>query len=203
MHDTSRLLTSIDPPYLLPPPPTVGPGGRLDIRAVTLFKGSGRKLDDGRLKLTIGASAYVALGGVFTATGVLFREKDQTVEQVMEEARHVLDWRSRNFGSHIFVAGGNLYLNGCYFIRLRLLGNFITNNVQVGRDILIVAGNAVLSGVYNLNVNLFANNVVVGNVFAVLGGTGVWAGGTLCNVAGAQAQWGCVLLCRQRTARVE
>lgn len=135
---------------------------------------------------------YVALGGAFTGTGVLFRELDQTVTQVMEEARNMLNWRSRNFGGHVFVAGGNLFLNGCYFIRVRLMGNFIINSAQVGRDLLVIAGNAVLSGCYNLNVNLFANNVVVGNTIAVLGGTGVWAGGTTCNVAGAQAQWGCV-----------
>ena len=47
----------------------VGAGGVLDVRSVTLYKGGGRRLDDGRLKLTIGAVAYVALGGAFTATG--------------------------------------------------------------------------------------------------------------------------------------
>lgn len=80
---------------------------------MTLYRGSGRKLDEGRLKLSIGATAYVALGGAFTCTGCLFREQDQTVTQVMEEMRHILDWRSRNFGGSIFVAGGNLFLNGC------------------------------------------------------------------------------------------
>lgn len=91
----------------------MGPGGRLDVRAVTLYRGSGRRLDDGRLKLTIGGTAYVALGGSFTASGTLFRDQDQTLTQVMEEARHVLDWRSRTFGGVIFLAGGNVYLNGC------------------------------------------------------------------------------------------
>lgn len=53
---------------------------------------------------------------------------------------------------------------------------------------------------YNLNVNLFANNVIVGNVMAVLGGTASWVGGTLCNVAGAQAQWGYVMHARMNGA---
>jgi len=83
------------------------------VRAVTLYRGSGRRLDEGRLKLSVGTTTYVALGGSFTATGVLFRGQDQTVARVMEEMRHMLDWRSRNFGGSIFVAGGNLYLNGC------------------------------------------------------------------------------------------
>jgi hypothetical protein len=174
-------------------PHTVGPGGRLDVRAVTLYRGSGRKLDEGRLKLSVGSTVYVALGGAFTATGTLFREQDQTVTQVMEEMRHILDWRSRNFGGTLFVAGGSLYLNGCkcgkdafcwrwigfmkpmlyrmllgrsdleivdqrlthhqshqstnpplgYFIRVRPLGSFIVNSAQVGRDLLVIAGNAV------------------------------------------------------------
>lgn len=149
------------------------------MRAVTLYRGSGRRLDDGRLKLTIGGTVYVALGGSFTATGCLFRDQDQTLSSAREEMRHMLDWRSRTFGGVIFVAGGNVYLNGCesieryhswddkrlidltriflltttlcihctsatgYFIRVRLLGNFILNSVQVGRDILVIAGNVV------------------------------------------------------------
>jgi hypothetical protein len=83
------------------------------VRSVSLYRGSGRKLDEGRLKLTVGGTVYVALGGAFTATGCLFRENSQTVAQVMEEMRHILDWRSRNFGGTIFVAGGSMYLNGC------------------------------------------------------------------------------------------
>jgi len=59
----------------------------------------------------------------------------------------------------------------------------------------------VLSGCFNLNVNLFANNVVVGNTIAVLGGTAVWAGGATCNVAGVQAQWGCVRISMYRLTK--
>lgn len=76
-------------------------------------------------------------------------------------------------GGAIFVVGGNVFISGSTFIRFRYLGNPILNNAQVGRDILLVAGNLVLTGVYNLNVNLFANNAVAGNTLAVLGGTGI------------------------------
>lgn len=98
--------------------------------------------------------------------------------------------RRRLYGGVIFVAGGQLYLQGCTFIRFRPLGNPFLNSVQIGRDILIIAGNMALSGVYNLNVNLFANNVILGNILAVLGGTAVWAGGAGCHATGVQAQWG-------------
>ena len=108
----------------------------------------------------------------------------------MEDLPRILTHRTRKFGGVIFVTGGQLYLQGCLFINFRPLGNPLLNSAQVGRDILVIAGNLALSGVYNLNVNLFANNVVVGNTLAVLGGTAVWAGGATCNVAGAQAQWG-------------
>lgn len=47
----------------------VYPGGRLDVRFASLYRGSGRNLDDGRLKLTIGGTVYVDLGGSFTASG--------------------------------------------------------------------------------------------------------------------------------------
>jgi len=108
----------------------------------------------------------------------------------MDDLPKMLTHRSRNFGGVIFVTGGQLYLQGCTFVRFKPLGNAILNSAQVGRDILISAGTLALSGVYNQNVNLFANNVVVGNTLAVLGGTAVWSGGATCNVAGAQAQWG-------------
>ena len=88
------------------------------------------------------------------------------------------------------MIGGQLYLQGCTFIRFRPFGSAVLNSAQIGRDVLLIAGNLALSGVYNLNVNLFAHNVVVGNTLAVMGGTAVWAGGATCNVAGAQAQWG-------------
>ena len=101
----------------------------------------------------------------------------------------MLTHRRRIFGGVIFVTGGQLYLQGCTFIRFRPFGNPILNGVQIGRDILIIAGNLALSGVYSLNANLFAHNVIVGNVLAVMGGTAVWAGGGLCNVNGVQAQW--------------
>jgi len=47
----------------------VYPGGRLDVRFASLYRGSGRSEDGGLLKLTIGGTVYVDLGGSFTATG--------------------------------------------------------------------------------------------------------------------------------------
>lgn len=108
----------------------------------------------------------------------------------MDDLPKMFTNRRRAFGGCFFVPGGQLYLQGCTFLRFRPFGNPILDSMVVGRDVLIIAGNLVLSGCYNLNGNLFANNVVAGNVLAVLGGTAVWAGGTLANVAGAQAQWG-------------
>jgi hypothetical protein len=47
----------------------VYPGGRLDVRFASLYRGAGRRVDGGFLKLTIGGTVYVDLEGSFTATG--------------------------------------------------------------------------------------------------------------------------------------
>jgi hypothetical protein len=47
----------------------VYPGGRLDVRFTSLYRGAGRSLEEERLTLTVGGVAYVDLGGSFSATG--------------------------------------------------------------------------------------------------------------------------------------
>lgn len=44
-------------------------GGTLDIRFVTLYKGAGRMLLEGRMKLTVGGVAKVDFGGNFKGLG--------------------------------------------------------------------------------------------------------------------------------------
>ena len=44
------------------------PGGYLDIRSVQLYKGVGRKLDDGSLTLIVGATIRVLPGGMYRGT---------------------------------------------------------------------------------------------------------------------------------------
>ena len=52
---------------------TVMPGGVLDIRSVSLYKGSARTLRDGNLKLATAGVARVYLGGTFRGPGEVGR----------------------------------------------------------------------------------------------------------------------------------
>ena len=165
-------------------------GGRLDLRAVTTFRGFGWSTEDG-LRVVTGGDVRVLLGGSFTATGVAFSEPRQTLEKFLEGAvPGMLYRRNLNFGGHVLVLGGTTYLQGCLFLRFRPYGNEVLYNVQVGRDLLMVAGNVFYVGTAGVNVNLFANNAVAGNFMSVMGGVGVIVGMGLVNVAGAQCQWG-------------
>jgi len=56
--------------------------------------------------------------------------------------------RVRTFGGFVLVLGGNVNLLGCIMYRWQPYGNSIVNIVQIGREILLVAGNAVLVGYY-------------------------------------------------------
>ena len=44
-------------------------GGYLDIRFVATFRGGGRRLNNQRTALSVGATAYIEAGGTFLATG--------------------------------------------------------------------------------------------------------------------------------------
>jgi len=44
-------------------------GGYLDIRFVTLYRGGARRLNGGRMKVSVGSTALVDYGGTFIGTG--------------------------------------------------------------------------------------------------------------------------------------
>ncbi len=56
--------------------------------------------------------------------------------------------RNRIFGGFILVLGGNVNVLGCIMYRWQPYGNSIANTIQIGREILLVTGNAVLVGYY-------------------------------------------------------
>ena len=168
----------------------VRPGGRLDLRAVTLFHGFGYNTPDA-LRIQTGTQVRVLLGGRFTATGVCFTEPRQTLEHFLENAVPGMAYRRNlNLGGGVLVLGGTVTLSGCLFFRFRPYGNEVIFNIQIGRDLLNVAGNVFYTGTFGVSVNLFANNAVAGNFISVLGGTATVVGGGQVNVAGAQCQWG-------------
>lgn len=64
------------------------------------------------------------------------------------------------------------------------------NFINIGLDVLVLAGNAILVGCYNVQAILFASPISVGNMVAVLGGTLTCIGGGLVNTGGAAGQFG-------------
>lgn len=94
-------------------------GGRLEIRAVTLVRGFGYSTGpDNEITVTAGSICRVHVGGYFTATGCLLRERNNTRRSFEDEVRRVIlnpMTRGRQFGQLILVLGGRLHLNGCTY----------------------------------------------------------------------------------------
>lgn len=153
-------------------------GGRLDVRFVQLQKCNAQRLDNRLLRLHVGPTGRVFAGGTFVATGSVFSQAPQTVENFLEDVEDIpRGGRIRMFGGFLLVYGGNIILNGCLMYRFIPFGIPIVNNIQIGRDILVLAGNCVLTGFFNLFANTMASSINVGNIVAVFGGTASWIGG--------------------------
>jgi hypothetical protein len=153
-------------------------GGRLDVRFVQLQKCNAQRLDNRLLRLHVGPTGRVFTGGTFVATGSVFFQPPQTVENFLEDVEDIpRGGRIRMFGGFLLVYGGNIILNGCLMYRFIPYGIPIVNNIQIGRDILVLAGNCVLTGFFNLFANTMASSINVGNIVAVFGGTASWIGG--------------------------
>jgi hypothetical protein len=122
-------------------------GGFLDVRAIQLFKGIGRRYDGGSLVVITGCTVRVWPGGAFRGSEVFFREIRQTLQAVRRDIS-TPNLRRRVFGGHVLVMGGVFRCFGCMTFRIVPYGVMTTNQIQIGRDILVVAGLAVYVGGY-------------------------------------------------------
>ena len=164
-------------------------GGRLDTRFLQIIRGFPTHLDEGRLIYFYANTLLVRLGGEYTATGCIFTQQPQTVEMFLEDLENPL-LRIRMFGGFIVVTGGNLFLTGCVMYRIVSFGNAIVNIIQIGRDVLVLAGNVVMTGVFNILANLATSSINVGNIVACFGGTVTWVGGASLAVGVLHGQMG-------------
>ena len=164
-------------------------GGRLDTRFLQLMRAPATKLDDGLLIFYWANTVLVRLGGEFTATGCVLGQKIQTVEMFLEDLEDPR-MRVRMFGGHIGVTGGNVFLTGCVVYKIVPYGAPIVNHIQIGRDILVLAGNVVFTGVINVLGNLATSSINFGNIAAVFGGTVIWVGGANIGAGVIHMQYG-------------
>jgi len=115
LNSTNRIVRLFD----------VQPGGRLETRALTLVRGFGYRTGPANeVTIVAGSVVRVHVGGYFTATGCVFRERNNTRHSFEEEVRSVLGnpmTRTRQFGQLILVLGGRLHLTGCTYGLLSLL----------------------------------------------------------------------------------
>lgn len=164
-------------------------GGRLDTRFLQLVRGFATRLDEGRLRYFFGNTVLLRGGADYTATGCIFLQQPQTITAWLEDASDPLN-RIRMFGGFIVVMGGNMYMTGCVMFRYLPYGIPILNNIQIGRDILVIAGNVVLLGFFNGMANLATSSINVGNVVCTFGGTLTWVGGGVYGASLANGQLG-------------
>jgi hypothetical protein len=164
-------------------------GGRLDTRFLQLVRGFATRLDEGRLRYFFGNTVLLRLGASYTATGCIFLQQPQTIAGWLDDASDPLN-RIRMFGGFIVVMGGNMYLTGCVMFRYLPYGIPILNNIQIGRDILVIAGNVVLLGFFNGMANLATSSINVGNVVCTFAGTLTWVGGGVYGLSLANGQFG-------------
>ncbi|KAM3568821.1 hypothetical protein VYU27_009065 [Nannochloropsis oceanica] len=175
-------------------------GGRLEIRAVTLVRGFGYSTGpDNEITVTAGSICRVHVGGYFTATGCLLRERNNTRRSFEDEVRRVIlnpMTRGRQFGQLILVLGGRLHLNGCSSFRFRPFGNGVINNMLIGRDINVVAGYAVVTGHMTCSAALWTTSFwSTGSLGMAMGGVIVFVGGSNvgANLMQVQVGWACIL----------
>ena len=74
--------------------------------------------------------------------------------------------------------------------RFRPLGNPNFFEVNVGRDVLVIAGTANLVGIFYSSIQLYHNKLSAGGIFCVLGGNLIVTGFALNTITAANSQWG-------------
>ncbi|KAM3567454.1 hypothetical protein VYU27_010400, partial [Nannochloropsis oceanica] len=159
------------------------PGGRLETRNVNMVRGFGRNLglNGNEINLVVGSIARVQVGGQFTATACMFRERNNTLPSFIDEIRRKIRTptaRNRQFGQLILVLGGTITLTACRSIRFRPFGNGILNAMVIGRDINVVAGMCTLIGHNTASASLWSvNYFIVGTLGLAMGGTLTFVGG--------------------------
>ena len=164
-------------------------GGRLDTRNLQIIRGFPTHLDEGRLIYFLANTLLDRLGGEYTATGCIFTQQPQTVESFLEGLENPLH-RIRMFGGLVGVTGGNLFLTGCLVYKIVPYGAPIVNHIQIGRDILVLAGNVIMIGVFNILANFATSSINFGNIVACFGGTVTWVGGASFGVGVLHGQFG-------------
>lgn len=85
-----------------------------------------------------------------------------------------------------------------FFLRVRPYGAGYLTNFSLGREVFVLAGNAVFTGVNNILYTLFSSYPFIsGKVLCVLGGTATMIGGSSVYATGLQLQlgWGIDLAC--------
>lgn len=164
-------------------------GGRLDLRALQLIRGSPERYDEGTLRVFEGGVVRVLLGGDLSVSWCIFTPPEQQLENFLRDVT-TPRLRVRTFGGFILVLAGTLRTVGCIMSTFVPYGNPTLNNLQIGRDVLVVAGHAVFAGWYTLLGNLMAASINVGTAAAVLGETMTWAGGAVVNGGVINAHWG-------------
>jgi hypothetical protein len=91
-----------------------------------------------------------------------------------------------------------------FFTRIRPYGAGYLTNFSLGREVLVIAGNAVFTGVNNIAYMLFSSYPwMSGKVLCVLGGTATMIGGmsVYANAAQLQLGWGIDLTTSECTLR--
>ena len=143
-------------------------GGFLDLQFVRVYRGTARSLLDANLAVAIGGAALVYFGAGSNFLGVIFIAPRET-------------WFARDikgavvFGGQVLNLGGLVTLTDCHFFNLSPTS--IRVSVQVGGDVLTVAGVTVASGCTHTQLAFAVAGVGIAGLFqAVLGGVGIFSG---------------------------
>jgi len=167
------------------------PGGRLDIRAVRLYRAPPERFQGGTLRVFAGSTIRVQLGGALTCTACIFLLQPQTLASFLSDFDTTLPVdRVRILGGHVLILGGNVQMIGSQVFRWQPLGSPVVNVVQIGRDLCVVGGNALLIGYFDMVGTALLSAVNVGNMCATLAGTTVLVGGGNINAAIVNNQLG-------------
>lgn len=166
----------------------VKPGGSLDIRFVSLFRPSPRKVDD-NLSVIVAGVALVELGGYMRGTACIFRQPAQTFEAFVKTLENPFA-RKRIVGGFVLVLGGTFFCYGCQAVRWAPYGSPNVNVVQIGRDYLVMAGSNVCIGCYHVAYSPYNSAISVGNAMGVFGGVNIRIGGGTIGSSVLKGQFG-------------
>jgi len=163
---------------------TVGPGGFLELHFVRIRRGRGETRDRQGLEPGMWSTQVVEIRGGAVAVmpgalgssfvGVTFIAVANTHESVQSAIQSTLDFvGGRVYGGHVFVASGTVTFFGCNFWDTTILLP-LTDQITLGGDKLLVAGNAFFTGCTFTSTLLFGNFGGIGFNVRVLGGNAVF-----------------------------